>query len=88
MGVDKPFPEFGASMDPREVPWKDAVVWSDRAGAGHRVYEWLTKDHIRGVNWGTGSVSIQLNPESYLEKDVRYFVIRASFIAIGSSIPL
>ena len=24
----KPFPEFGLSMDPSKVPWHDAVVWS------------------------------------------------------------
>jgi len=86
--VAKPFPEMGASTDPKQVPWADAVVWSERMDAGQKVYEWLTKEHVRQVSWTSGMVSIELSPESFLSKDSMYFLVRAPFVTIGKNMPV
>jgi hypothetical protein len=86
MKLEKPFPEIGCSTDPKQVPWAKAVVWSERMETGQRVYEWLTKEHIRGLNWSTGTLSVNISHDSYLDKDVMYFLISAPFIAIGKDV--
>ena len=88
MELDKPFPELGVSMDPRSVPWVDAVVWSDRTVEGRRVYEWIGKDQLVSVSWSSGLLSIRLSTQSFIEKDVMYFLISAPFIAIGKNVPV
>ncbi|HBL16847.1 MAG TPA: hypothetical protein DD417_08915 [Elusimicrobia bacterium] len=86
--IATPFPEIGASTDPKQIPWIDSVVWSERTSSGGRVYEWLTRDHIRQVSWTTGSVSIHLHERSFLQKASQFFVIQAPFISIGQNVPL
>lgn len=88
MELDKPFPEFGVSLDPKAVPWANAVVWSDRTVEGRRVYEWIVREHLLAVSWSTGMLSIRLSGQSYIEKDVMYFLISAPFIAIGKNVPV
>ena len=88
MELDKPFPEFGVSQDPKAVPWVDAIVWSDRTIDGRRVYEWIGKEHLVAVSWSTGMLSVRLSSQSFLEKDVMYFLISAPFIAIGKNVPV
>ncbi|OIO07866.1 MAG: hypothetical protein AUJ52_09350 [Elusimicrobia bacterium CG1_02_63_36] len=86
--VDKPFPEIGSSMDPAVIPWIDSVVWSERSVAGRRVYEWLTKEHVRRVSWNQGVVSLEVADASFLARDVMYFVIQAPFVAVGRNLPV
>lgn len=87
--LEPPFPEVGSGSDPRQVPWKDAIVWSERTGPdGRRVYEWLTKEHIRTASWTSGTVSIQISPSSYLAGDLVFIQIQAPFIAIGKNVPI
>ena len=88
MNPETPFPELGSAVDPRAVPWHDAVVWSERTAAGHRVYEWMNKKDIRGVSWTAGLLSIEVSNDSFLEKDLRYILITAPFITIGKNVPL
>lgn len=88
MEVDKPFPEFGASTDPRSVPWVDAVVWSDRMLEGRRVYEWLGKEHLAAVSWDKGMLSLKLSSQSFIEKEIMYFLITAPFVSIGKNVPV
>ena len=88
MNPPSPFPEIGSSTDPTKVPWHDAVVWSERAADGGRVYEWLGKEHIRQASWTSGTVSIQVSEESFLYKDVMYFLVQAPFMAIGQNVPV
>jgi hypothetical protein len=83
----KTFPEMGLSTDPKQVPWADAVVWSDTWTEGKRVYEWLTKEHMRSVSWERGQVSIELAMTSFLAKHMMYFLIRAPFMVIGRNVP-
>lgn len=88
MEIDRPFPEIGASTDPKAVPWHDAVVWSDRVLEGRRVYEWLPKEHIRSVSWTAGCVSIHISEKSFLERDLMFLILQAPFIAVGRNIPI
>lgn len=83
-----PFPEIGSSTDPKQAPWADAIVWSERSEGGQRVYEWLTKEHIRSASWDKGTVSIQLAPDSFLADSMLYLLISAPFIAVGKRVPL
>ncbi|HVE14141.1 MAG TPA: hypothetical protein VNI01_12150 [Elusimicrobiota bacterium] len=84
-----PFPEIGVEKDPRKVPWRDAVVWSERvAPDGGRVYEWLTKEHIRSVSWTSGTVSIHISESSILSSDLVFLEIQAPFVAIGKNVPV
>ncbi|PCI39928.1 MAG: hypothetical protein COB53_02420 [Elusimicrobia bacterium] len=73
-------------MDPKMVPWHDAVVWSERSHNGHRLYEWLTKEHVAKVGWTNGVVSVEVANDSFLCKDVRYFIVQAPFVAVGQNI--
>lgn len=86
--IDSPFPEIGASTDPKEVPWHNAVVWSDRLSEGKRVYEWLKKDDIRAASWSSGLLSIQIRGESPLDRDLMYILIQAPFVTIGRNVPV
>lgn len=88
MSADTPFPEVQSGTDPRVVPWHMAVVWSEGTLDGKRVYQWLSKEHIRLVSWAQGSVSIQILDESPIGRDVMYFIISAPFIAVGKNIPV
>jgi len=80
------FPEIGWSMDPKKVPWADAIVWSERTGNGHRIYEWLTKEHVANVGWTNGLVSVQVANESFLFDSIRYFIVQAPFVAVGQNV--
>ena len=86
--IDSPFPEFGASTDPKVVPWHTAVVWSDRTEGGKRIYEWLPKSEIRSVSWTSGLLSIQIHGDSVLDRDLAYILIQAPFITVGKHVPL
>ncbi|MFH1724246.1 MAG: hypothetical protein ABII00_06445 [Elusimicrobiota bacterium] len=88
MQPEKPFPEVGSSVDPKIVPWQDSVVWSERTSDGRRVYEWLTKEHIRSVGWTNGLVSVQIADASFLARDLIYFVIQAPFVTIGRNVSI
>lgn len=88
MNPDTPFPDVQSSTDPKTIPWHMAIVWSDRSVNGQRLYEWLSKEHVRLVNWSNGLVTIQLNEDSKIGRDVMYFVISASFVAIGKNMPV
>ena len=86
--IDTPFPEIGASTDPKAVPWHNAVVWSERSSGGQRVYEWLKKEDIRVVSWVGGLLSIQIRGESPLDRDLMYILIQAPFVTIGKNVPV
>ena len=88
MELDKPFPEVGASTDPKAVPWHDSVVWSDRTHEGKRVYEWLGKEHIRSVNWTHGLLSVQISDSSFLGRDLMYILLQAPFVVVGRNVPV
>ncbi|MBI5201223.1 MAG: hypothetical protein HY925_06525 [Elusimicrobia bacterium] len=82
------FPEIGASTEPKEVPWYNAVVWSDRVVDGKKVYEWVKKEDIRQVGWSNGLVSISIRSESPLDRDLMYILIQAPFVAVGKNVPV
>lgn len=86
MEPPKPFPEMGSSMDPTKVPWIDAVVWSERAANGERIYEWVSKEHVRQASWTSGTVSIQIDDTSFIYNAVKYMLIQAPFITIGQNV--
>ena len=87
--ADRPFPEIGVGTDPRLVPWKEAVVWSDRtAPDGRRIYEWLEKEHVRSVSWTRGTVSIEISSSSILASDLIFIQLQAPFIAVGKDVPV
>lgn len=86
--IDTPFAEIRSSADPKEVPWHDAVVWSERTAAGNRVYEWLPKGDIRGVSWTSGLLSIQISGSSNLDRDIMFILIQAPFVTIGRNVPV
>ena len=88
MEPPKPFPEIGSSIDAAKVPWSDAVVWSEWVSNGQRVYEWLSKEHIRQVSWGTGTVSIQIHDRSYLYNTVKYLLIQSNLVSVGQNVPI
>jgi hypothetical protein len=85
---EKIFPEFGVSMDPKAVPWADAVVWAERMSDGRRVYEWIPKEHMRYASWDKGAVSVAVSNDSFLAQQHVQFLIRASFISIGKNVPV
>lgn len=88
MSTETPFPEIRAATDPKQVPWHDAVVWSERSSGGQRVYEWLLKGDIRQVSWTTGLLSIQISSSSPLDRDLMYILIQAPFVSIGRNVPI
>jgi len=82
-------PEIKSSIDPKAVPWHMAVVWSERTdAAGNKIYEWLAKEHIRLVNWSNGIVSLQIDENSPVGRDMMYLIIQAPFIAVGRNLPV
>lgn len=86
MDGDKPWPEVGSSGDPKAVPWHDAVVWTVTGADGRRAYEWLSKQHVRGVSWTSGVVSVQVHDDSFLARDVQYIILQAPFVSVGRNI--
>lgn len=86
--LDTPFPEIRSSTDPKEIPWHDAVVWSERAEGGQRIYEWLPKSEIRSASWNTGLLSIQVSSGSPLDRDLMFILIQAPFVTIGRNVPV
>ena len=88
MNIETAFPEIKASMDPKEIPWHDAVVWSDHTEGGKHVYEWLSKTEIRSVSWTAGLLSININDQSALYRDLMFILIQAPFVTIGRNVPV
>ncbi|MFH2204639.1 MAG: hypothetical protein ABIJ96_16110 [Elusimicrobiota bacterium] len=83
------FPEIQSTIDPKTIPWHMSVVWSEHTdAAGNKIYEWLTKEHVRLVSWSNGLLSLQMDENSPAGRDVMYLVIQAPFAAVGRNMPV
>lgn len=79
-------PEIKFSSDANEIPWENAVVWTMMPRLGPRVYEWITREHIRYVSWTNGIVNIIPENDSILSDKCQCIVLPSAFIWIGKNV--
>lgn len=79
-------PEIQCSSDVNEIPWEDAVVWSGMPRIDGRIYEWITREHIRYASWTNGHVSIMPSPKSMLSASCQCVVIQGAFVWVGKNV--
>ncbi len=79
------FPEFKFSMDPSQVPWKDALVWIDEGG-GFETYFWIMAEDILYVSWTGGLFSVIPSSGSVLSSYFQAFTINSKNIFVGANV--
>ena len=79
-------PEIKFSSDAAEIPWADAAVWTVMPRVGPRVYEWITKEHIRYVSWTNGIVSLMPETNSILSDKCSVMILPSGFVWIGKNV--
>ncbi|MDA8242678.1 MAG: hypothetical protein M0025_00970 [Elusimicrobia bacterium] len=79
-------PEIKCSSDAGEIPWDDAVVWSQMPRVGPRVYEWIEGTHIRYVSWSSGLVNIMPDNNSILSSHCQCIVLPSAFVWVGKNV--
>lgn len=84
--LEQKIPELRSSSNINEIPWLDAVVWSDSPRTEGRVYEWINKEHIKYVSWTNGIVSVTPAYKSALSDSCQCIIISGSFIWIGKNV--
>lgn len=78
-------PEICVSDTPENIPWKDAVVWTEILPTGKK-FLWINKEHIGTVSWTNGNISVLPRPETILSDNFHALVIMGGTALIGKNV--